>query len=213
MNRRRKYEKIFRCLYLLGRGATSAELALRLRKYTASQIGIVLGTLKRYGIVEGFYNHTRGYTVWKAKSLNSSQLSRVLDKIFGGERMAEPKIKYKGKFIPVSQFIEMVRKRPPKKRLVGKSESERYYPLLKMLSDADEPLPKSVLQERLGTIIFSLYTLKNKGYVISAYKRWCITDKGEEYLNELEKRMQEAGISLEKEKVPKPPEPEKIFEE
>jgi hypothetical protein len=81
-DRRNKYRMVYDLLAKNG-SATAYQLSLKLN-LTAHQIGSILSTLHRYGIVDRIYNSKFSGIIWKTKDLNNSVINSVFERLEKG---------------------------------------------------------------------------------------------------------------------------------
>lgn len=201
-NNNKKYRIVGEQLIKCG-GCTARQLSLKIKDLSPHQIAGILSIFEKHNIVEKVYSQKYGCFVWKPKNLNISSINDILEKKGGNsmseEKSAVPMVKYKGQFIPLSEYEEKIKTAA---KPVGKLAQERWLPLLKFLSKQEAPVPLKEIITALGPkIANSIFTLRNKGYVILAHRKYSITPKGEEYLAELTKKL------AEKPEVPEEPQP------
>jgi len=227
------YKLVYNQLAIYGR-ASASQLSSKLKKLTPHQIAGVLSVLYKHGVVDRDYNDKYACIIWKTKNLNSSYINSVLENV-GGEKMTEkkevPMVLYKGEFITVAEYEARTK---PVKKPVGKLAQERWFPLLKHLSELETPTPLREIVAAVGpNIANSIWSLRAKGYIILVHRKYSITPKGKEYLQELQSKLEEVSkvsvVTPKEEAMPvaakqvapvktpapakKPaPEPEEIFE-
>ena len=229
--KKNRFELVYNQLAKYG-SASAAQLALKLKKLTSHQVAGILSVLHKHGIIDRNYNDRYACIIWKTKNLNSSYIINVLERL-GGNKMSEKKevqkVLYKGEFIPVSEYEAKVK---VEKKPVGKLAQERWLPLLKFLSEHEEPVPWRDIVASVGPkIANSIYTLRTKGHVVSIHRKYGLTPAGKEYLEEMQSKLEAGQVTTEAvpQKVeakpiatakPSPPakkkeakaEPEEIFE-
>jgi hypothetical protein len=170
---------------------SASQLSLKLKTLTSHQVAGILSVLHKHGVVDRNYNDRYACIIWKTKNLNSSYIINILERL-GGNKMTEnkdvSKVLYKGEFIPVEDYES---KTKVESKPVGKLAQERWIPLLKFLDGQGEPIPLRKIIAAVGPkVANSVYTLRNKGYLLLIHRKYGVTPQGKEYLQNMQAKLE-----------------------